>query len=270
MTEIESRLPDIRLRPYIRMYFWGRDPNPPLTQRVVPNGEMGLMFYCGSTPSLDGIKRMRACVKGQSVHYHDIISNGCGIEIAGVHFTALGARILLAAPLHEFFENTVELSDMDDAEMRMLERQVAQADTHQECWTLFDDFFLHRLAASDVDTLNIRRLHRAIAYSQWQPHQASVDELAAEACLSTRQFRRLFSDMIGMSPKDYMRIQRYHATLQDIKLNHGNTTLSDIAWRNGYYDLSHLNADFRLITGHTPKSLIGISRNDNDNVGWRI
>ncbi len=270
MTEIESRLPDIRLRPYIRMYFWGRDLNPPWAQRVVPNGEMGLMFYRGSAPSLDGMKPMSACVKGQSSHYHDIISDGCGIEITGVHFTVLGARILLAAPLHEFFESTVELSDMDDAEMLMLERQVEQADTHQERWTLFDDFFLHRLAASDVDTLNIRRLHRAIAYSQWQAHQASVDALAAEACLSTRQFRRLFSDMVRLSPKDYMRIQRYHATLQDLKLNHGNTPLSEIAWRNGYYDLSHLNADFRLITGFTPKMLIEISKSDNDKVGWRI
>lgn len=36
------------------------------------------------------------------------------------------------------------------------------------------------------------------------------------------------------------------------------------------YDLSHLNADFRLITGHTPKMLIEISKSDNDKVGWRI
>ena len=269
MTEIDSRLPDARLRPYIKMYFWGRDTNPPLAQRVVPNGEMGLMFYSSDTAMLDGKKPMRACVKGQSVCYHDIISSG-GIDIVGVHFTVLGARALLGAPLHEFFENTVELSDMDDLELKTLESRMAQACTHQECWTLFDRFFLHRIAASKIDMLNIRRLHRALAYSQWQAHRVSVDKLAAEACLCARQFRRLFADMVGLSPKDYMRIQRYHATLQDMKLNYGNTTLQEIAWRNGYYDLSHLNADFRQIAGHTPKNMLKISRNDHDAVGWRI
>ena len=269
MTEIETCLPDIRLRPYIRMYFWGHDPNPPLVQRVVPNGEMGLMFYRDNTTKFDGIKTMHSCLKGQSVRYHDIISNG-GIDIVCINFTVLGARILLGTPLNEFFENIVELSDMEDPELKMLERQVAEADSCKECWTLFDNFFVHRLTASALDALNIRRMHHAIAYSQWQAQRASVDDLASEACLSSRQFRRLFADMIGLSPKDYMRIQRYHATLQDLKLNHDNTSLQEIAWRNGYYDLSHLSADFRQIAGFSPNKLLKISKNDHDDVGWRI
>ena len=123
---------------------------------------------------------------------------------------------------------------------------------------------------SKVNELNIRRLHRAISYSRRQVNDASVDRLAEETCLCTRQFRRLFSDMVGLSPKDYLRIQRYHATLQDLKCNHDNAALSEIAWRNGYYDLSHLNVDFRRISGYAPKSLLEISENDCDTVGWRI
>lgn len=269
MTELESRLPDVRLMPYIKMYFWGRDMNPPLSQRVVPNGEMGLMFYRDCNAALDGVKQMHACVKGQSVRYHDVVSCG-GIEIVCVHFTVLGARLILGTPLYEFYENIVELSDIDDVDLKMLGERVLQAENHRECWSMFDSFFLHRLMTSTVNELNIRRLHRAISYSRRQVNDASVDRLAEETCLCTRQFRRLFSDMVGLSPKDYLRVQRYHAALQDLKRNRDNATLSEIAWRNGYYDLSHLNADFRRISGFAPKSLLEISENDCDTVGWRI
>lgn len=269
MIELEHILPDVRLRPYIKMYFWGRDMTPPLSQRVVPNGEMGLMFYRDSTTTLDGTIPMLACVKGQSVSYHDIVSTG-GIDMIFVHFTMLGARILLAKPLNEFFESIVELSDMEDAELRTLKSRVIQADSHQQCWTIFDEFFQHRLATSNVNELNIRRLQRAIAYSRWHEHSVSVERLAEEACLCERQFRRMFSDMVGLSPKDYLRVQRYHTAVHDLKCNRGKVTLSEIAWRNGYYDLSHLYADFRRISGYTPAGLLDVSRNDDDAVGWRI
>ena len=140
MTELESRLPDVRLMPYIKMYFWGRDMNPPLSQRVVPNGEMGLMFYRDCNAALDGVKQMHACVKGQSVRYHDVVSCG-GIEIVCVHFTVLGARLILGMPLYEFYENIVELSDMDDVDLKMLGERVLQAENHRECWAMFDSFF---------------------------------------------------------------------------------------------------------------------------------
>lgn len=269
MIEVEHCLPDARLMPYIKMYFWGRDMNPPLSQRVVPNGEMGLMFYRDCNASLDGVKQMHACVKGQSVRYHDIVSHG-GIEIVCVHFTVLGARLILGTPLYEFYEDIVELSDMDDVDLKMLGERVLQTENHRECWSMFDSFFLHRLMTSKVNELNIRRLHRAISYSRRQVNEASVDRLAEKTCLCTRQFRRLFSDMVGLSPKDYLRVQRYHTALQDLKCNRGNAALSEIAWRNGYYDLSHLYADFLRISGYAPKSLLEISQNDCDPVGWRI
>ena len=266
MTKIESRLPHPLLLPYVKRYFWGRDENPPLAQRIVPNGEMGLLFFRESTVTMDGCQNMRACFKGQSMRYHDIVSQK-GIEIVGVHFTMLGARSFIDFPLHELFETTLEIADMDDTEWKILEYQVFEAPTYQSCWLLLDDFFLRRLTKSKVDKHNTKRLYHAISQSK---RLTRVSDLSAKACLSPRQFQRLFTDQIGLSPKDFLRLQRYQTTLQELKLFRHHHSLSEIVWRNGYYDLRHLSNDFKQFTGFCPSALLKVSKNEHDVVGWRL
>ena len=270
MVEIDFCLPDLRLRPFIKMYFWGRDANPPLAQRVVPNGEMGLLFYRGNKVSLDGDRSMQSCIKGQSMRYHDIISMG-GIEIVGAHFTVLGASLFFKVPLIEHFETTTELDDLKDCELMELKERVMLANCHTECWKEMERFFLHKLSSNtDIELLNLRRLHRAISYGQHHIATARIGDIASEACLSQRQFGRLFVNLVGLSPKDYIRLLRYRNTLLDLKRNSCILSMEEIAWRNGYYDYSHLFYDFRKISGYSPKQLLKVSASENDTVGWRI
>ena len=66
-------------------------------------------------------------------------------------------------------------------------------------------------------------------------------------------------------------VQRYHRTVADLKRTAlGSTTLTEVAWRNGYYDYAHMSADFRKICGYAPMTLLRVSENDGDEVGWRI
>lgn len=124
---------------------------------------------------------------------------------------------------------------------------------------------------NDADELNLRRLHRAISYGIGHLDTVRIGDVATEACLSERQLGRLFSSFVGLSPKDYLRLQRYHKTLADMKsCRADNVTLTEIAWRNGYYDLSYFSSDFRKISGYSPSRLLDISENDGDEVGWRI
>ena len=50
----------------------------------------------------------------------------------------------------------------------------------------------------------------------------------------------------------------------------GERLIGQVAWRNGYYDYAHMSADFRKICGYAPMTLLRISENDGDEVGWRI
>ncbi|MCQ2219198.1 MAG: helix-turn-helix domain-containing protein [Paludibacteraceae bacterium] len=271
MIQFLTRLPNDRLAPYIRMYFWAKDDNPPLVQRIVPNGEMGLCFYRSNSVTYLGLGERQSCLSGQFVHYQDIVSNG-GIEIVGAHFTTLGAHLFFRMPLRELFGKTLSLSDVNDEGLVALEEKIMAASDCQGCWDLLDAFFLKRIVESAEDSLNIRRLQRAIAYGQRHLSDAHICDVASEACLSERHFSRLFADMVGLSPKDYLRLQRYHQTLHDLK-NANRTaqeSFTEIAWGNGYYDFSHLSSDFRKISGYSPTQLLKESANDDDLVGWRL
>ena len=118
------------MRPYIKMYFYGRDTRPPLVQRIVPNGETGLCFYRGNKVTYSGVGEVGSCFASQTMHYIDIKAHG-GIEIVGAHFTVLGARMFLPAPLNEY---TNRILSVDDVGLGELERHVMEAATADECW----------------------------------------------------------------------------------------------------------------------------------------
>ena len=270
MTELSFRLPHERLRPFLKMYFYGRDPAPPAVQRIVPNGEMGLCFYRGDRVDYAGCGPVVSCLSGQSVRWQDILATG-GIEIVGAHFTTLGAGLFFQAPLHEYFGRAVPLSDLSDPSLLELEDRVLSAPGPLQAWAAMDAFFLRRVDGAAPDILTLRRLYRALAYSRLHVSGLRVGDIASEACLSERQFSRLFAENVGLSPKDYLRLQRYHRTLHDLKSSlPGTATLTEVAWRNGYYDFSHLTTDFRKISGYAPSSLLEVSANDGDPAGWRI
>lgn len=260
-------MPDERLRPYIKMYFWGNDNQAPLVQRIVPNGEIGLCFYRSGKVLYDHVGDRRSCLAGQSTHYQDIISDG-NIEITGVHFTTLGAHLVFHSPLNIFFGQTVAIDDLEDKGLSELEDQIMTASTYLDCWRVMDSFFLNRIMEADVNVLNFKRLQRAIAYCQHCFNTVHICDMAEQACLSERHFNRVFSEVTGMSPKEYLRLQRYHKTLKNIKS--GTDTISGIALKNGYCDFSHLAQDFKSISGYSPTELLKYSRNDNDEFGWRL
>lgn len=261
--------PDPRLAPFVKMYFWGKDDEAPLAQRIVPNGEMGLCFYRGNAVRYDGTGQRKNCIAGQRTRYQDIISDG-KIEIVGVHFTTLGAHAFIRMPLNELFNQTIGIDDVEDTELNELGREIEYAESAEECWMLMDRFLIRRLGQKGPDIDNTRRLQRAIAYGQMHRQDAAVGDIANEACLSPRHFNRIFSETVGMPPKEYLRLQRYHHALNELKHKGDEVTMSEIAWENGYCDFSHMSADMKKISGYSPTELLKASANDNDNVGWRI
>lgn len=275
MIHLCSRLPDTRLRPYIKMYFGAADDTPPRVQRILPNGEIGLCFYRGDAVVYDGIGSVQSCVSGQMMQYQDILSYG-RIDIVGAHLTTIGAHVLLQKPMNEIGSRTVALSALNDPELLALEDTIMTADGYEECFAAMDACFLHRLRSTAVDTLNVRRILRAIAYGQRHCAEALIPDIASEACLSQRHFSRLFTSMVGISPKEYLRLQRFQSALRELKSHAdgpalpGNDTLTEIAWRNGYYDYAHLYSDFRKISGYSPRQLVERSENKDDAYGWRL
>ena len=76
----------------------------------------------------------------------------------------------------------------------------------------------------------------------------SAAEMASVACLGERQFLRVFRNYVGIPPKQFVRLRRFHCTLQDMQLQASQGASIDLlatVMRHGYYDLSHAALEFQ-------------------------
>ena len=80
-----------------------------------------------------------------------------------------------------------------------------------------------------------------------------VSELADIACLSSKQFGRIFNMYVGMMPKEYVRIVRFQKSMW--LLQNRCQDYAEIAYGCGYSDQSHLIRDFRQFSGTTPSQI---------------
>jgi AraC-like DNA-binding protein len=85
--------------------------------------------------------------------------------------------------------------------------------------------------------------------------QVSVQHLADAAGTSRQHLTRIFRETVGVSPKLYCRLARFHATLR-YRHHGGHTPWAQVAIEMGYADQSHMIAEFRHFSSLTPEMLV--------------
>jgi AraC-like DNA-binding protein len=70
--------------------------------------------------------------------------------------------------------------------------------------------------------------------------------------VSERQLRNLFANALGVSPKHFARIDRVRTVLARAR----HEDLARLATEAGYYDQSHMTAEFRHVMGVTPGAFL--------------
>ncbi len=97
------------------------------------------------------------------------------------------------------------------------------------------------------------RLLRAISYiEQNLPNPLYLEEIATQACLSKYHFCRMFKKHVGATPIQFMLNRRIDRA--KVLLRRPEFTISSVAIRTGFCDLSEFNKQFKRITGITPSA----------------
>jgi AraC-like DNA-binding protein len=78
-----------------------------------------------------------------------------------------------------------------------------------------------------------------------------IGDLAERAGLSHRQFIRQFTTSVGMAPKLFARVRRFHLAANRIGTGRA-PRWSEFAVECGYADQAHMIRDFRSFAGLTP------------------
>ena len=91
---------------------------------------------------------------------------------------------------------------------------------------------------------------RAFAWMESVHGCVTVDDIARQAGLSPRQFRRVCLDHTGLSPKLLAQVLRFRHAASRIHLHAGDH--AGLSIDCGYFDQSHFIAEFQRFSGRAP------------------
>lgn len=253
------------LRPFIRNYWLLTSYCTATgTQQMFSNGAASLHFYLSQDVRIDGGEQCYSTVLfRQDMQKVGIVSEKGSFNIFGVEFVPFCSRMFFRGEMNGIYASPEELHD---EELVVLSRRIHEAVGTEDRVVLLDEFFMKRLSEFPEGDVNIERLNNV--FGDIVPtdgnaigcqDQFSTADLASTACLSQKQFTRIFSKYVGMNPKSYLRLLRFHKALMMLQSEASSPSgdnRMNIAWQCGYYDLAHMISDFRDTCGYSPSELI--------------
>ncbi|WP_405159622.1 helix-turn-helix domain-containing protein [Nocardia sp. NBC_01499] len=176
------------------------------------------------------------------------------------------ARPLLGVPAALLTDRVIRLADLPGVAAD-LAGELIELNADE----IFD--FLEGALPQRISENATRRAHRdvlssAVAALSAAPNGRSMRALAGDLAVSERQLRNLFTAGIGVSPKHFARIDRVRRIVAQARCTPSahipegtcdyapTTSLARLAADNGYFDQSHMTADFRTLMGVPPSSFL--------------
>lgn len=274
------------LRPYVKNYWLLKTAAGAEVARTVPTGMMSLIFHRGYRlkSMRDGGEHPRVFLSGHESTFDDLQYAG-QVDMISVVFRPAGVRAFFNLPMNEIEGLRVTAGDLEDRGLAGLE-EALQESSHLEkvfrdgagddraCIGMIERFLMGRLAQSAGHNLqrsghsfaehNIKRIEAAVGLIGAGCND--IVSLADTACLSTRQFQRIFAEYTGATPKEYARIIRFQRALHFMEREAG-ASLTELAYKCGYYDQSHMIRDFRTLSGYTPGEYLAMCPPHSDYFG---
>ena len=224
-------------------------------QRIIATGLPEMSFYFSTPPtssqrSLEG----NVLISGQQNDYYDLLVSET-LHLFSVTFQPHGLSAFFELPLSELQNQTVLADHISKAYSAQIADEMGATDSFARRVEIIERHFL-KLLAKQTTSVDRQRMAYAVEVIRKAKGAVSIDYLAANACLSRKQFERKFLHYIGISPKQFLKIIRFQNAIY-LKQHREGISLTELAFEGGYYDQSHLINDIKDLTGQTPKKLFG-------------
>ena len=254
--------PSVALQPYVMCYYaWENQEQleGSLELHSPPNGLGGMVFNYGDPYQVQNERgnweHVPSCfIAGQFIKNYTLRISG-KLGIIGAAFLPAGLSHLLGIPMIAFTGQRIDLNLILGKEAVQLEHQILESKTTRQRIAVLEQFLLHKRCNSK---LTVDVVDYALATIVQQKGILSISQLSDELCISPRQFRRRFSEKVGVSPKLFSRIKRFNY------ISHLSTTSQgiwmDMVHEGGYYDQAHFIRDFCEFSGKKPSDFVNYNR----------
>jgi AraC-like DNA-binding protein len=255
-----------RLRPFVESVWYFHGATAYSRERIFPDGSAELIVQLDDVYR-DGDKGSipfpTVCVNGLRTRPSVVEAPGTRCRVLGVRFTAIGACAILGQPIRELTDVTVDLDDCDGAPARELGERCADAAAAIHASHAAVATGVVRVAATWALT-RLDRQRAADPIVLWTAERirsaggvVSVEGLRDRTGLERSRFARRFREALGVTPKRYARILRFHRAL-DLIARDGE--IARAAQALDYFDQSHLYRDFREFAAMTPAAFFAANR----------
>lgn len=253
------------LRPYIR-YYWVFRSNQLLNTLTFPIGCPQIIFHKQTPLYIPELKTAQSefTISGQVNYPSHLYADG-NVEMIVVVFHPYALNAFLNLPISLLHNQEVSGYDLENEKLKQLATQIFDCENINLCITVIEQWLLSQI----VDTMtsktvcNLKRIAATVQQLFAMP-AVSVTELASTACLSKKQFERVFNELVGANPKEYARVVRFQKSLKQLQHFTENANLAQIAYQCGYADQSHFIREFKFFSGYAPLSLLNVCQPYSD------
>lgn len=268
----DYRLPHPALREYVRLFqivgctFPSSMTNLPV-KPYWPRAENCLSFFPKDPEKVeygfDGkpIESATSRLYGQ----HSIVTNrhvGQDFMVFQVQFQPGALARLTGMPVNDLTNTFVDAETIFTKEIRAVNERLSYTKHYSDMIPIVEEFLVYLIKRQSKNRYknNLLPIDRVNQFILEKKGIVSLDWLASQASLGTRQFHRQFIERHGVSPKLFTRITRFEYA---IKLKHLNTNKDwlTVAIELGYYDYQHLVRDFKEFTTLTPNQFLDAEEN---------
>lgn len=247
------RPPCPALAPFVQGFWWLKSASGaglPL-QMLHPDGGSGLIFNFAEPLLFDGHSLAPPALVSAPVLTSTRLELGPTVDLLGVRFLPGMGSAFLGMGLNELAGFAPQA--LPGLDLNALADALAFIATDKQ-QGLLEHWLLARLGKAPVPKPAVQQLLAAITRHQGQRNLA---ELMAPIPLSQRQLERQFKQQVGLTAKQFSRIQRVALVRQDLKQG---LALLDTALARGFSDQAHFIHDFKAVIGITPGQYLAKAR----------
>ncbi len=223
-----------------------------------PRPEHCIVFYPRGAETIEhvpsGIKvqRSRSIISGQYTERINRLITTAEFLMISVEFRPGALYRLTGINFAEFSNKCEDAEAVFSPELSGINASLSGASTYEEMIMIIEAYLKKLVVRSSRPMIASDHILDGLVNSG---EILNVDQLSKKAYLSPRQLERKVMERVGVCPKTFLKLSRFHKSLL-MRLAHPERSWFSIAIESGYNDYQHLVKEYKTYAVSTPNLFI--------------